>query len=277
MRFINDAILGFRSIFGAIRFIIQHKFYWYMIIPAILMLFIYGLGARILESSIEPTANNMNDITWFMLYLLIEISVAILMMKFAKYLVIAILSPLISVLSTKTERILTGKKYPFSFRQLIHDIKRAYRIIVRNLMWEYTFFIIIFIVSYFGWEDPLHSPVFYLTFVIGFYYYGFGFLDYILERRKMDLDESILFVRKHRGLAVVIGLIYSVMILVPVDIGALFNWSGFSNDPLLFLGRFALHFFLWILASAAPIVAIVTATISMHELIDLNTEPKQRI
>lgn len=248
-----------------------------MTIPAVLMLFIYSIGDRILDHQMDYNVENTNEITWFMLFLLVEISVAILMMKFAKYLVIALLSPLISSISVKTERVLTGKTYPFSFRQLIHDLKRAYRIIIRNLMWEYTFFLIIFVVSYLGWEDPRSSPVFYLTFVIGFYYYGFGFMDYILERRKLDLDQSILFVRKHRGMSVTIGFIYSVMILVPVDIGALFNWSTFGDDPIGFIGRFLLHFSLWVLASAAPVVAIVTATLGMHELVDLGSEPGEEL
>ena len=46
----------------------------------------------------------------------------------------------------------------------------------------------------------------------------------------MDMDESIIFVRKNRGLAIAIGSVYSVMILVPVDLGAFFDWSNLPND-----------------------------------------------
>ncbi len=248
-----------------------------MIIPAILMLFIYYLGSILLSRQNTVEVTNMNEITWFLLYLLIEISIAVLMMKFAKYLVIAILSPLISAISRKTDKILTGRTYTFTRQQLIHDLKRAYRIILRNILWEYTFFLIIFVVSYFGWEEPRKSPVFYLTFVIGFFYYGFGFLDYILERRRMDIDESVSFVRKHRGLAVSIGFVYSVMILLPVDLGRMFNWSIFFEDPLEFIAYFLLHLILWLLASAAPVVTIVMATISMNELEDRNPADVKRI
>ena len=220
---------------------------------------------------IAPKAENMNEIVWYLIFVMIEISIALLLMKFAKYLVVVLLSPLISSLSMKTERILTGKKYPFSMRQLIHDIKRAMRIVVRNLMWEYFFFLLILLVSFLGWEDPKSSPIFYLTFVIGFFYYGFAFIDYINERRRLNMDESITFVRNHRGLAISIGSIYSLLILVPVDLGALFNWSNFSDDPGGTLGRFGLHLFLWLCASAAPILAIVAATIAMDDLVDLKS------
>ena len=201
---------------------------------------------------------------------MIEISIAILLMKFAKYLVVVLLSPLLSNLSMKTEKILTGNTYPFNIKQLVSDVKRALRIVIRNIMWEYFFFLIIFIVSYFGWEDPQKSPIFYLTFVIGFFYYGFGFLEYINERRRLHMDESIMFVRKNRGLAIAIGSVYSIMILVPVDLSALFYWSNFYNAPLETIGSFSLHLLLWLCASIAPVLAIIAATLAMNDLVDLS-------
>lgn len=237
------------------------------------MLVIYKLGAVIKSHYVHTDAETINEIIWYLIYLMIEISVAMLLMKFAKYLVVVILSPMLSALSIKTERILTGKTYPFNFKQLMHDIRRAIRIVIRNIMWEYFFFTIIFVVSYFGWEDPKSSPIFYLTFAIGFFYYGFGFLDYINERRRLDMDQSITFVRDHRGLAIAIGSIYSLLILVPVDLSALFDWSNFSYNPMATLGNFLIHLILWLCASAAPILAIVAATIAMDDLVDLSSNP----
>jgi CysZ protein len=271
MRFLKNVAFGFRSYWKAIKFMIEYRFYWYLWIPAVLMLFIYWLGAKIQAHRFIPHTETMNDIIWYMFSLLIEISIAILLMKFAKYLVVTLLSPLLARLSEKTENILTGKKYPWSFSQLVSDVKRAMRIVVRNLMWEYFFFLIILVVSIIGWEDPKSSPVFYLTFVIGFYYYGFAFLDYINERRRLTVDESIEFMRKNRGLAIVIGGMYSVLILVPVDISVLFNFSAFNVDFLPALGHFTLNLFLWMCASAAPILAIIAATIAMDDLVDLRT------
>jgi CysZ protein len=271
MQFFKNFILGLRSYYKAVKFIIVHKFYWYLIIPAILMLIIYYIGSLIKNSYTFPRAENMNEIVWYLIYLLLEISIAILLMKFAKYLVVIILSPLISFLSIKTEKILTGNTYPFSFRQLVHDVKRATQIVIRNLMWEYFFFLIILLVSFLGWEDPRSSPVFYLTFVIGFFYYGFAFLDYINERRRLDIDDSIIFVRKHRGLAIVIGGIYSLLILVPLNVGALFDISNFSNEPFNTIGLILFQLFLWLCASTAPIIAIVAATIAMNDLVDLKS------
>ena len=266
MRFFKNLVFGYRAYFKAIRFIRQNKLYWYFAIPAVLMLIIYKIGEMIRNHYIAPDAENMNEIVWYLIYLLLEITIAILLMKFAKYLVVVILSPLLSSLSMKTEKILTGNTYPFDFRQLVNDIKRAMRIVVRNMMWEYLIFIVILIVGYLiGGSDFSKTPIFYLTFLVGCYYYGFGFLDYINERRRLDMDQSITFVRDHRGLSVAIGSIYSLLIFVPVDVGALFDWSNFE------ILRFLKHLALWICASAAPILAIVAATIAMDDLVDLKT------
>lgn len=271
MQFIKQFIFGIKSYFKAIRFIMEHRLYWFILFPLALMLVIYKLGDIIQHHYYKPDVETMNEVIWYLMYLLAEITVAILLMKFAKYLVVVILSPLLSYLSVKTENILTGNKYPFNFRQLIHDIRRAMQIVVRNIMWEYFFFLIILIVSYFGWEDPKKSPVFYLSFAIGFYYYGFAFIDYINERRRLNLDESIQFIRDHRGFAIAIGMIYSLFILVPVDISALFVWQDFNVSPFTNIGKFLVHLLLWILASSAPILAIIAATIGMNDIVDLKT------
>lgn len=271
MRFFKHLFFGFRAYYKAIRFIIEHRFYWYVLIPAVLMLIIYQIGSMIKHHYVAPNAEDMNEVVWYLIFVMIEILIALMLMKFAKYLVMIILSPLISSISMKTEKILTGKTYPWDFKQLVHDIKRAMRIVIRNIMWETLFIAIIMLVTYIGWEDPASSPIFYLTYAIGFFYYGFGFLDYVLERLRMDMDKSITFVRDHRGLAIALGCVYSLMILVPVDLGALFDWSSMNESVTGKLGEFFLHLLLWLCASAAPILAIVAATIAMDDLVDLKT------
>lgn len=275
MRFIRNFYLGIRSYWKAFRFILAHKFYWYIFIPAILMPLIYKAGEMISARKVYPNAGNMNEIVWFLIHMLIEISVALLLMNFAKYLVVILLSPLLAHLSQRTERKLTGNIYPFDFSQFLKDIKRGIRIAFRNILWQYFFFLIIFLVSFLGWQEPKNSPVFYLIFVISFYYYGFSFIDYTNERRKLDIPESIEFVRSNRGLAISIGALYSLMILVPVDLGIVFGMTGFEDQSFLWgLATFLFHIFLWLLAAAAPILAIVASTIAMNDLVGLKSNSK---
>lgn len=277
MQFFKNFFFGLRSYWKAILFVKQHKFYWYIAIPAVFMIGIYKLGESIQQRKYTPAAENMNDIVWFLIRMLVEISIALLLMKFAKYLVVILLSPLLAHLSEKTERILTGKVHPFNFSQFLKDVQRGIRIAIRNFMWEYFFFIIIFLVSYLGWQNPKSAPIFYLTFAIGFFYYGFSFIDYVNERRKLSVDESIIFIRQRRGLAIAIGSVYSFLILVPVDLGVLFSLSGFKTHEFMYaLGQYLVHLILWIAASASPILAIVASTIAMNDLLDLNIKSSTR-
>lgn len=265
IRFFKEFWLSLKSYWNALRFIRDNRLYWYFLIPAALMLIIYQVGSRIMNRHIDADFSNMNGIVWYFIWATIDISISILLMKFAKYVVVIVLSPLLSHLSQRCEKIMTGNSYPIDYKQIIHDVKRGLRLAARNLIWEYFFFFVILIIASIGWNEPRESPLFYLTFIIGFYYYGFSFIDYDNERRKLDERTSISFVRSHRGLAMGIGMIYSFLILVPVDLTVLFSVSdgnpGFKGYLLV-----ALHFLLWICASIAPILAIVSSSLAMGQL-----------
>lgn len=269
--FVKDFLIGMRAYWKAFLFIREHRLYWYALIPAFLMLGIYQLGSWMQQHLFTADTTTLNGIVWYLIQMMLEISVALLLMQFSKYLVVTLLSPLLAYLSQKTENIVTGNRYTFSMQQFWLDVKRGLRIVLRNMMWQYFFFLIIFIICSIGWEDVNKSPLFYITYLIEFYYYGFSFLDYVAERRKLNVDESILFMRKHRGLVMSIGMVYSLMILVPVDLFALFDWQRISEAPIDVVSQFLVHFSLWFCASFAPILASVASTLAMHDLLDLKS------
>lgn len=269
MRFLKEFAIGIYSFWEAFLLIRKHKLSWLVLIPAALMLGIYYLGFQIKQHVFSSQVSNMNEIVWYLLKLFIELSVAILLMNFSKYLVVALLSPLLAYLSQKTERILTGNVYKFDLAQLKRDIIRGIRIVTRNFMWYYFFFLIVLLISFIFSDNPAENPFFYIIYVIGFYYYGFSFIDYTNERRKLNVNQSIHFIRQHRGLAISVGMVYSFLIFVPVDLNALFGWNRFFDKPLDFLGNFIFHFFLWFCASLAPILAAVASTIAMQKVVGL--------
>ncbi len=269
MRFLKNTWIGIRSYRKALIFIIEHKLYWYVALPAILMLGIYQVGHSILVSKPNYNATNMNEIGWLLIQLFFELSVSIALMRFAKYLVVIILSPLLSHLSQKVEYKITGNTYKFELTQLLHDIRRGFRLAIRNIMWEYAFFIVVYLFARIGWNSVEESPLLIAIFFISFYYSGFSFLDYVNERLKLNMEQSIQFTRSNRGLALSIGALYSLLIWVPVDLTALFDWSTFSDNPFEFLYRFVVNLLLWVCTSFAPIWSIVAATIAMNDLVDL--------
>ena len=182
------------------------------------------------------------------------------------------MSPLLSIISERTERIITGNKYKFNIKQLIKDVKRALNLVLRNLFWELCVFgfgiiIVFYLLSLFTpIDDELNSYL--RTFVItivAFYYYGFGFIDYIMERMRLNLSESVKFVRKHKGFAIALGAIFT----------PLFHYT---NKYLFYLkdevdaDGFIFKIILVISATIMaiiPVVSMVAATIGVNELVDL--------
>lgn len=266
VKFFQEFWIGLQSYILAIKFIHQHRLYWYFLIPAILMLLIYQVGNTIINQDITHDLTNMNGIVWYFIQVAITISISLLLMRFTKYIVVILLSPLLSHISQKCEKLLTGATYNFSLKQIIRDVKRGIRLSLRNILFEYFFFLIIVIIATIGWGKPEQSPLFYITFIIGFYFYGFSFIDYNNERRKLDERESIYFVRSHRGLAMGIGMVYSLLILVPVNLTILFSVTKTTTFVINDYIEVGFHLLLWICASIAPILAIVSATLAMNKI-----------
>jgi CysZ protein len=152
--------------------------------------------------------------------------------SFFKYLFLIIGSPVFAYLSEKTESIIEGRDFPFSFVQLLNDVYRGIRLALRNTLWQAVFTISILLLSFVpiaGWVSPV------IMLFVECYYYGFSMLDYSCERHKLSPSESIEFIGKHKGLAIGNGMVFFLMHLLP------------------FVG--------WVLA---PAYAVVAATISLY-------------
>jgi len=169
-------------------------------------------------------------------FLMGEIMVRLILVLFYfslfKYLFLIIGSPLFAYLSEKTESIMEGRDFPFSFSQLLRDIFRGIRLALRNVLWQTVFTVSILILSFFpviGWVTPV------IMLFVECYYYGFSMLDYSCERHQLSPSESIEYITKHKGLAIGNGMVFFLMHLIP------------------FAG--------WMLA---PAYAVVAATISMY-------------
>jgi CysZ protein len=269
MSFLSSMYLGIRMYASAWRFIVLHKLYWFAFIPGGLMVLIFFLGHKLQLHTPDFEPKNVNELVWFCIQLSAEIFIARFLMGFAKYLVVILLSPMLSHISQKTEKIVSNNSYPFKFSQLWKDVKRGMRIAFRNITWEIFLFGLIFCVSLMGWGTIQDSPIHFLIYLVSFYYYGFSFLDYINERLKLSFEQSVRLVRMNRGLAMVLGAVYSLLLWNFIDLSFLYQWKG---DQLgVFDGMYNIikTLILWIMASFAPVWTIVAATLAMHELYDL--------
>lgn len=277
MNFFQLLGLGYKNYIKGIGFLVRYKLYWFAVFPLVLFAGIYWLGTyfeaveyrigREIKANVN-TINTLSGITWLSVKMLFFDMLNLIFTKFTMYIVVIILSPLLAFLSERIEKIITGNRYKFGLKQLIHDIKRGLRIAMRNLSWEYLIIVLVFGLTSFMegfWKDVVLISI---TIPIGFYFYGFAFMDYINERRRLNIQQSIYFVSKHKGLAISIGSIYSLFFL-----SFFYVFRNYSNFPIdtssqLFWGTILVITFL--LAAIAPILAITSATLSMHDLLDLS-------
>lgn len=273
-RFFQHLLVGYRAYANAIQLVIDRRLYAWFLIPLVVMIGIYFFGEWIISLQRSPKVDQvrtMNDMVW---YALSQHSLDIagtVISKFSKYLVVIVLSPLFAYISERVEEFLTENVYPFNFKQTVNDVKRGVRIAFRNILWEYFFLIVVIGLTAFL-EGGVKTALFFsLPLAIGFFYYGFGFLDYINERRRLNIEQSIYFGRKHRGVAVAIGSVYSLLFLMPLDFAEMLDFRQFSDYPIQTIVTSLIHFIGWVMVSSAPVLAIIAATLAMHEVVDLSS------
>ena len=136
---------------------------------------------------------------------------------FVKYVLLMVLSPVFALLSEKTDEKLTGANFPFNLKQLLKDVLRGIAISFRNMILEYFFIVVCFLMNLF------FPPSFFITtpflFLLGWYFIGFSLMDYNSERYKYGFSQSIKFIKQNRGYACGIGFVYSLFMALPFIIG----------------------------------------------------------
>lgn len=246
---LKELIIAIQAYFEAHQFIKKHKLWKWIIIPGIIYCILFVVGMYFfgqtanhflewIKQLIEETFNKISSgILGFIITMgsfLFWVMMMLFYFSLFKYFFLVVGSPIFAYLSEKTEAIMEGKDYPFSFTQLLKDIVRGIKLAFRNGLWQTVYIFTILIVSFIpiiGWFTPI------LAILIECYYYGFSMLDYSMERHKKTPSESIFFIGNHKGLAIGNGMIFFMMHAIP------------------FVG--------WVLA---PAYAVVAATLSLYPL-----------
>ena len=187
--------------------------------------------------------------------------------RFTMYIVIICLAPVLSMISEKIEEILTGNKYKWSFYQVIKDIIRSLKLNIRLIIIEYAIVLVCIVLGTLIGGITKDILIYVVPIMIGFYFYGFGYIDYVNERRRLDISQSIHFVSKHKGLAIAIGSIYSLCFLSFNYVFMKFDSLSIDTGTQILWGTLLVVTF--ILAAVAPLLAIASSTLSMHETVDL--------
>lgn len=130
-----------------------------------------------------------------------------------KHIVMALSAPFMSPVSEKVEAHLLGEtNHVHRNTSFAQQLSRGIRINVRNLIRELLFMIPLLILSFIPVVGIIGTI---LIFLIQAYYIGFGNMDYTMERH-FGYKESIQFVRKHRGTAIGNGIVFVLMLFIPI-------------------------------------------------------------
>lgn len=132
-----------------------------------------------------------------------------------RHIVMALSAPFMSPVSEKIEKHLYGTSgLDHSHRNTTNagQLWRGVRINVRNLLMELLFTIPIILIGFIPVIGIVSSV---LLFLVQSYYAGFGNMDYTLERH-YKYSESIQFVKNNKGLAIGNGIVFMLMLLIPV-------------------------------------------------------------
>lgn len=129
-----------------------------------------------------------------------------------RHIIMALSAPFMSPVSEKIERHFYGTNHNHRNTTNAAQLWRGVRINVRNLSLELMFTLPIILI---GFIPVLGIVSTVLLFLVQSYYAGFGNMDYTLERH-FKYSESVNFVRKNRGLAIGNGIVFMLMLLIPV-------------------------------------------------------------
>lgn len=219
---IKNIISGIKAYFGAFSLISKLKLWKYFVIPMIISLLTavsvfasaYAFSDNIVNyiTSIFPSWNNYSLLktTFQIISGLIIIVIGLILYK---HIIMALSAPFMSPVSEKIEAHLTGiPANSIRDTTFLEQLWRGLKVNGRNLLMELLLTLPILLLKLIPVIN-IFSTI--LLFLLQAYYAGFSNMDYTLERH-FKYKESVLFVKKHRGLAVGNGIIFILFLFIPV-------------------------------------------------------------
>lgn len=220
---LQDLFTGITAYLQALRLISKLGLWKYVFLPGIMGIF--------LAMAIFSIAYGLSDdlggwlVGWYpwergsgIVAGIAEIFSGLLILAFGlivfKQLVMIVTGPFMSPLSEKVERHLLGieNSTNTTLKTTGYQVVRGVRIAFRNLFWELFLTILLLITGL--------IPVFSLFSIIGIflvqaYYFGFGNLDFALERHYGARD-TIHFIKHHKGMALGNGILAALLLMTVV-------------------------------------------------------------
>lgn len=247
---LKEIVIAIQAWGQAHQFIVRHKLWKWILIPGIIYALLFGFSMNYfiasadgavswisrqlrIEGWLQQTRSEWLSFFFVMMGIMLRLVLLFFYFSLFKYFILIVGAPVFAYLSEKTQSIIEGREFHFSFKQLQADIIRGVLLALRNCGWQTVYLIALILLSLIplaGWITPL------VALLVECYYYGFSMLDYSCMRQKMNTAQSIEFTGRNRGLAIGNGLVF------------------YLAHGLLVIG--------WIMA---PAYAVIAATLSLQQ------------
>ena len=228
---------GSTAFVRATPFLFKNGMGWWYVVPVLLYLILFfatffGFSQWASPYAEEWVASHLDvtmpkeDVEWwrtvlsflaksavFLTGFVIKFLVFLILSQVMKYIILILMSPVLAYLSEKTESILTGADYPFDLKQFLKDVARGIFFALRSLFAEFGIIALVGILSFFISVLLPFTAIF--LFFINCFYMGVSLMDYVAERRKLSIGESMSFMRKNKGTLIGIGLMFNLIYRIP--------------------------------------------------------------
>ncbi|WP_251619886.1 EI24 domain-containing protein [Odoribacter lunatus] len=193
----------------------------FLLFPVLLILLLFIGGNFLVGWAVDGLyrliqgyiASWMEGVSWIFIKILLKILYFYLFLTFGGYILLIVMSPVYSWLSERTENRLTGRKYPFRMGVFLRQVGRGILIVLRNMLWQLFFYILFFLLSFIPVLGLL-SP--FVLFFISAYFYGFSFMDYAVERRQLNVRQSVRYAYRNKVTVTGIGIVFALALMVPL-------------------------------------------------------------
>ncbi|MEI6857790.1 EI24 domain-containing protein [Psychrilyobacter sp.] len=209
----------FNNYMKAFKFIGQNKLKKFYLIPGIINIILATLfyflskfvGGTLVEFANNLLGGNLNSFIQFILKFIIYLTIFAVYYLIYKTLILIILSPFLSYISERTESIITGNEFNFSFKQNLYFIKRGIVVTLKSFLREFIMTCLILLLFFIPLVNAV-IPI--LLFMVQSYYIGFSFIDYTLERHDFQTGTDI--IRKNTIFFLINGGLFTILLFIPL-------------------------------------------------------------
>lgn len=219
---IASYLQGLRDFFGAFSIIKKYNLWPYVAVS--------GVISIVIAITIFSTAYNLADniSSWLMHWypfdtasgfmsglfeVLGGLSITVFGLLLFKYVLLIVVSPIMSMMSENLERKITNvPERSSSIASFIKDLSRGIVMSVRNMSREIGITLVLFIISFFPGAAIITTPLIFLTQA---YFAGFGNMDFYMERH-CSIQEAAEVVRKDRSYVLGNGSAFLALYLIPI-------------------------------------------------------------